>query len=73
MLVRYSVFSVNFLVPDKFLMKVFRRIFYKLCIPCWCKAKKPKVDLYKILNIYPHIHFMNKGLSIVQKLHVQCD
>ena len=33
----------------------------------------PKLILHKILDVLPHIHFMDKGLSIVQKIHVRCD
>ena len=32
-----------------------------------------KLILHKILDMYPLIWFMDKGLSIVQKLHVWCD
>ena len=32
-----------------------------------------KFILYQILNLYPHIIFIHKELSIVQKLHVWCD
>ena len=31
-----------------------------------------KKRLYKILYAYPQITFINKGLSVVQKLHVRC-
>ena len=32
-----------------------------------------KIILHYILDTYPRISFINKGLSIVQILHVRCD
>ena len=63
---------LSFRFPPDFWWKDFVAIFLQ-CIPCRCKVKKLKVDLYQIIDIYPWIIFMNKGMIIVQKLHVQCD
>ena len=50
MLVLYDLFDLKFLVPARFLKKVFRGDYFKPYIPCWCKENNPKVDF--ILNTH---------------------
>ena len=35
------------------------------------RQRRQKLMLHQILNVYPHINFMNIGLSIDQKLNVR--
>ena len=37
------------------------------------RQRSKKIILHQILDEYPRINFINKGLSIVQKLHFRCD
>ena len=48
-------------------------IYFKLSIPCQYKANNPKVDSILELVVNPYISFINKCLSIIQRLHVICD
>ena len=29
--------------------------------------------LHQILDVYPHISFIDKGMTIVHKMHMRCD
>ena len=71
MLLRYAVFDVNFLVPTRFLMKIFRcNVFLNDAFHVGVRQRSQYLILHRILDIYLHISFMNKGMSIVQKMHV---
>ena len=37
------------------------------------RQRIPQLILHTILVVYPRICFMNKGLSIVQKVDMKCD
>ena len=32
-----------------------------------------KMILHQILDVYPHISFIDKGMTIVHKMHMRCD
>ena len=63
------MFYIKVLVPARFLMKVFYCVFLHATLNVRVSQRRKKLILHKIINIYPHIIFMNKGISIVQKLH----
>ena len=63
--------DIKILVPARFLLNLFCGENFILCIPCSCSVNEQQVD--KKLDIYPRISFTNKGLSIVQRLHVRYD
>ena len=52
-------FAASYFIHDSFHFGVRQRI--------------QKLILHQILNIYPRIKYINKGILIVQKLHVQYD
>ena len=73
MILQYTVCCGMFLVCSRFLTKL---LYCEKCtqrIPCWDRKRTPKLMLHKILYVDSDINFRNKGLSVVQKLHVQCD
>ena len=74
MRVQYAVSDVKVLVTASFLMKVFHsNDFLNNAFHVSVRQRVRKSVLYQILDIYPHISFMNKGLSVVQKLHMKYD
>ena len=61
---------LDFWFQQVFYQRIPLRFFYT--IHSMSGLVKEAKNLYniKILNVYPHINFMNKGLPIVNKLHM---
>ena len=54
-------------------MEGFRSIFLHNILRIVVRQRIQKLILHQILNAYPQISFMNKSLSVVQKLYVLCE
>ena len=65
-----TVFHVKFLVPTRFLMRGFCFAFLHDALHIRVRKRRQTLILHKVLDVNPHINFMNKGMSIFQKLHV---
>ena len=63
-LIQYIVFDVKYLVTDNFLMKDFLRSFLYDSFHVGVSQIIKKLILHKILDIYLHTNYMEKGLSI---------
>ena len=73
MFVQYAVFDVKFSAPTKFLMKGFHSD--KILNDAFCVSVRyigPKFIFHQIIDIYTHIRFMNKELSIFFRNYM-CD
>ena len=51
-------------------MKVLRSNFSHDAFHIVARQTSQNIILHQILDIYPHIRFITKGLLIVQKMHV---
>ena len=65
---QYHVFGVKFLVPPSCFMKIFHYNFFRDSFNVGVRQIIQKLILHQILYVYPSINFMNKGMSIVQKI-----
>ena len=63
----------SFWFPQVFDERVWLPIFVHNAFHIKVSQITPKLILHKIINVYPRIDFIIKGLSIFQKLHVQYD
>ena len=59
--------------PQVFDKRVLLRFFKHDKFHFGVRHRSQNMILHRIINAYPRINFINKGLSIIQKLHVQCD
>ena len=64
---------LSFWFPPGFYEKISLRIFLHNSFHVGVMQITLNLILYKILDTQPHIKFINRGLSIVQKLNVKCD
>ena len=62
MIIPHTVFFVNFWLPPGFDEIILLQTFPTQCITYWSQAKNPSIYFYKILDVYPRINFMYKGL-----------
>ena len=65
--------TLSFRLPPSFWLKDFVAMFLNDVSHVGGRQISQKLILYQILDIKPQISFTNKGLSIVQKLHVRCE
>ena len=73
-IIQYSVSYVKLSAPSRFLIQELCCGFiYTIHSMPWLGKESKTLFFIKILNVYPHINFMYKGLQIVQKLDMPCD
>ena len=65
MLLQNAIFDVKFSIDARFLMKVFRsNILLNGAFHVGVRQRRKKLIQEKILNIYPHISFINNEKSV---------
>ena len=63
MLIQYTMFGINFLVPSRFLIKLVScDSFLYDTFYGWVSKRSQKIFLHKTVNIYPCTTFMDKRL-----------
>ena len=68
MVIQYNVFEVNILFAVGVFMKGFCcKFFLQYEFHVGVSYITPKLSLHKIIDVYPCIDFINKGMYIVQK------
>ena len=66
---KYNIFIYRQVFDKRISLRIFLHGTFHVRV----MQRKPESILNTVPNVYPHIDFMNKVMSIVQKLHVQCD